>query len=795
MATGMYHHARGALPPQTSGFVGREAEVAGVLGLLRQSRLVTVTGPGGVGKSRLAVRTADRVAGDFTDGVHFIELSAVRGPGILVPTLVNELASRRAASGLGRPQQLDQLLSVVRERELLLILDTCEHLVDECAEVADGILRGAPGITILATSRQPLDAAGEAVFQLSPLPVPEPGSAAAGTSDAVALFEQRAAAVLPGFTVTPQNLADVITVCRRLDGIPLAIELATVRLRALPLRQMAGRIDDRLRLLTGGRRSGTPRHQTLRAAIEWSFSLCTPAERQVWTRLSVFAGGFDISAAEHVCAGGGLAAGEIAPAVIALVDKNVLARGAAGPPGDALLSDPAVPGTLAFVLPATLREFGAERLHLADLEPAGTEPPGTESAGTESPGSQPPGTELARTAPPGSQPASYRPAGPRSGGHGPAGRLLSPRRPGVRAPGPAAPTEPVGQAESAVRRRFIAHYLTLAERFERAPAASQLGQYKRLRREHANLRAAFDYALELPGNDGAAVVLATSLFAYWRLSSQLKEAEYWLDQVAGRCPERSVTRARVLAARGYIRVLLGDFPGGQTDAEAAVAMAASYGDMAAGGRGYSALHRALAFSGSHDEALEAGRSAAACLTAAGDTLGLAQLDVVDAMLRLQAGQAAQCCESATRGLARLGDDERWCAAQLHVMLALGLFLCGDIDGARLPASQALEMQHQGNDVIGMAFSLGTLAFIAAGEGRYQRTAWLLGASAPLWERAGRWYTGSPAFESLHQVAERVARAGLGDEQFWRLRAAGAAAPAGEAVNRALGDTDEDGRLS
>jgi predicted ATPase len=786
MATGMYHHARGALPPQTSGFVGREAEVAAVLVLLRQSRLVTVTGPGGVGKSRLAVRTADRVADDFTDGVHFIELSAVRGPGVLVPTLVNELASRRVAGGLGRPEQLDQLLSVIRERELLLVLDTCEHLVDECAEVADGILRGAPGITILATSRQPLDAAGEAVFRLSPLPVPEPGSAAAGTSDAVALFEQRAAAVLPGFTVTPQNLADVITVCRRLDGIPLAIELATVRLRALPLRQMAGRIDDRLRLLTGGRRSGTPRHQTLRAAIEWSFSLCTPAERQLWTRLSVFAGGFDISAAEHVCAGGGLAAREIAPAVIALVDKNVLARGAASAPGDALLPAPAVPGAHAFVLPATLREFGAERLHLADLEPAGTEPACTAPAGT---------------APAGTQPVSYRPVGPRSGGHGPAGRLLSPRRPGGRGPEsaaqpePAARTEPAGQAESAVRRRFIAHYLTLAERFERAPAASQLGQYQRLRREHANLRAAFDYALELPGNDGAAVVLATSLFVYWRLSSQLKEAEYWLDQVAGRCPERSVARARVLATRGYVRVLLGDFPGGRTDAEAAVAMAASYGDMAAGGRGYSALHRALAFSGSPDEALEAGRSAAACLTAAGDTLGLAQLDVVDAMLRLQAGQAAQCCESATRGLARLGDDERWCAAQLHVMLALGLFLCGDIDGARLPASQALEMQHQGNDVIGMAFSLGTLAFIAAGEGRYQRTAWLLGASAPLWERAGRWYTGSPAFESLHQVAERVARADLGDELFWRLRAAGAAAPAGEAVNRALGDTDEDGRLS
>ena len=746
MATGTSYRLPGTLPPQTSGFVGRETEVARAHALLRRSRLVTVTGPGGVGKTRLAVRVAGQMTGDFSDGVHFIELSAVRDPGQLGHALAAGLAQPGLDAGDAGPgAPAEGLLGYLRERRLLLIFDTCEHLVDGCAALADAILRAAPGVTILATSRQPLDAAGEATFRLGPLPLPDPGSSRAGNGDAVELFAQRAAAAVPGFAVTPDNLADVITVCRRLDGIPLAIELAAVRLRALPLRQMAGRIDDRLRLLTGGRRSGTPRHQTLRAAIEWSYSLCTPAEQLLWARLSVFADGFDMAAAEEVCAGGALATAEIAPAVIALVDKNVLVRGEHRDTAAGMRADSGHP---AFLLPDTLREFARDRLHQADLGPGGA------------------------------YPAAPRPPEPPTVTVG----LDRRRPPGER--GPRAP-DTMGQAEAAVRSRFVAYYLALAERFEHAPVAGQAAQYQRLRREHANLRAAFDYALELPGNDGAAVTLATSLFVYWQVSGQLREAEYWLDQAAERCPERSAARARVLATRGYVRVLLGDFPAGRADAEAAVAMAATFGDMAVSGRGYSALHRALTFSGNLAEAQQAAGSATQCLTAAGDTLGLAQLDVVDAMLGLQAGEPARCRRSAARGLSRLGGDELWCAAQLHAMAALGLFLQGDIEGAKGPAWHALERQHQVGDVTGTAFSFAALAFIAAGERRYERTAWLLGASSPLWELTGRWYTGSPAFESLHQVAERVARAGLGEDRFWLLRAAGAAASLDHAVERAL----------
>ena len=776
MATGTSYRTPGKLPPQTSGFVGRVAELGRARDLLRESRLVTITGPGGVGKTRLAVRVASEAAAGFRDGARLIELSGVRDPGLLMHTVAAELTLAELSNAeANQGSQADTLLGFIRDRELLLVLDTCEHLVDACATLADSILPAAPGVTILATSRQPLDASGEAVLQLLPLPVPDPGDESAGKADVVELFAQRAAAAAPGFTVTPENLADVITVCRRLDGIPLAIELATVRLRALPLRQMAERIDDRLRLLTGGRRSGTPRHQTLRAAIEWSYSLCTPTEQLLWERLSVFAGGFDIVAAEAVCAGGELATEEIVPTLISLVDKNVLVSERAPDPGQPEGGKPDEP---AFRMLDTIREFGAERLHLAANH-------GPASHGAASHGA-------ASHAAAGNGDTSHAAAN-----HGAATRGASTHRATTRAVARRRPVQAgrewtgddVGQAEAAVRRRFIAHYLALAELFEREPTADQVGQYRRLRREHANLRAAFDYALGLPGNEGAAIVLATSLFVYWRISGLLREAEYWLDRVLERCPKGSVVRARVLSTRGYVRTLLGDFANGRADAEAAIEMAAVFSDLATAGRAHSTLHRVLTYSGNLAEAQAAADAAASCLTSVGDTLALAQLDLVNALLRLQEGELDLCYESVTRGLDRLPEDEVWCTAYLLGLQSLGLFLRGDFDRAWPSARRSLQMRSELREEVGIAFGLGTMAFIAAGQGRYERTTWLFGASAPLWERSGRWYTGAPAFEALHGVAERVARNRLGEDRFWELHAAGAAAPVDHAVERALGDDD------
>ncbi len=326
----------GLLPAEATSFVGRAAELAGITALLRTARMVTVVGPAGVGKTRLSLRAAAVAARRFPDGAWLADLAGVTDPDLLVPAVA-------AALGLHQTRQSRtlgaSLLGYLRGRRLLLILDTCEHLVDACAAFADAVLRAAPGVTLLATSRQPLDAQGEHAYPLLPL---------AAESDAADLFAQRAAAVVPGFTVTPQNRADVVRLCRRLDGIPLAIELAAVRLRALPLAELASQLESGIRLLTVSRRGTSPRHQTLRAAVEWSYRLCTPAERALWERLSVFAATFDVSGAEEVCADDDPPQGQVVHALVGLVDKSVVLRDQADPSRYRLLS--------------ALREFGADQL-------------------------------------------------------------------------------------------------------------------------------------------------------------------------------------------------------------------------------------------------------------------------------------------------------------------------------------------------------------------------------------------------------------------------------------------------
>lgn len=333
----------GQLPAETTGFVGRTSELATLCALLSGSRLVTVTGAGGVGKTRLALRAAARSASRYAHGVVLTELSGLDDP---------QLLPHAVASALGLGQQdsrtrLEAISGYLRERELLLILDTCEHVIDECALFAEAVLRRAPRVTILATSRQPLDVPGESTYPLSPLPVPEQGDAPS-PGDAVELFAQRAAAALAEFEVTDANRAQVIQLCRQLDGIPLAIELAAVRLRALEIGELARRLDHRLRILAGGRRGTAARHQALRDAIGWSYDLCTGGEQTLWARLSVFAGPFSMQAAEETCAGGELTRDAILDTLISLVDKSVLILQAGPVPCYGMLG--------------TIREYGAERL-------------------------------------------------------------------------------------------------------------------------------------------------------------------------------------------------------------------------------------------------------------------------------------------------------------------------------------------------------------------------------------------------------------------------------------------------
>ncbi|WP_329298612.1 regulator [Streptomyces sp. NBC_00659] len=302
--------APGNLPLELDAFVGRSAELARLAEALETVRLVTVTGMGGVGKTRFATHAA---AGTYPrDGVWRVDLSAVQEPELVEYAVAEALGLTDHTAKPVRRTLLDHLAG----RRLLLVLDGFEHLVDVSASLAGELLRRAPGLRVLAVGRRPLGIAGERVFPLAPL----------AAAEAVELFADRAAARVPGFALDEGNSSDVRELCRRLDGIPLALELAAGRVGALAPAQLLARLEDRFRLLTGGVRDAPPRHQTLRTAIGWSHELCTPAERLLWARLSVFAGQFDLEAAEYVCSGDGLHADDVLDVLGELLAQSVLSR-------------------------------------------------------------------------------------------------------------------------------------------------------------------------------------------------------------------------------------------------------------------------------------------------------------------------------------------------------------------------------------------------------------------------------------------------------------------------------------
>jgi predicted ATPase len=297
------------LPAQLTSFIGREKEVAEVRRLLATTRLLTLTGSGGTGKTRLSLRVAEEFCGDassephYSDGVWFVELAPVTDPA-LVPQTVATVLGLRDETGQALTERLAGFL---RDKQVLLILDNCEHLLEGCARLSDTLLRAAPNVKIIASSREALGIAGETTYHVPSLATPggQPSEIKTQPSDllqyaAVRLFVERAAAAKPGFTLNDSNAPVVAQVCARLDGIPLAIELAAARVRALPVEQIAARLDDRFRLLTGGSRTALPRQQTLRALIDWSHALLTEPERVLLRRLSVFAGGWTLEAAEVV---------------------------------------------------------------------------------------------------------------------------------------------------------------------------------------------------------------------------------------------------------------------------------------------------------------------------------------------------------------------------------------------------------------------------------------------------------------------------------------------------------------
>jgi predicted ATPase/class 3 adenylate cyclase/DNA-binding CsgD family transcriptional regulator len=324
------------LPVQLASFVGREAEMHDVRQLLADDRLVTLTGAGGAGKTRLAVEVAARIAPEFRDRVSYVDLAPITDPGV-VPVAV--------ARALGLPDQpgrstMDTLLRFVRDRQMLVVLDNCEHLLDASAELVIALLGRAPGLTVLATSREAIGVAGEVSWRVPSLSLAD---------DAIELFTDRARLAQTGFTVTDDNAAVVAEICQRLDGMPLAIELAAARVRALSLVEILDGLHDRFRLLTGGARTAVRRQQTLRASVDWSHALLTEPERILFRRLAVFLGGFDFDAAQAVAASGAVERYQVLDQLTLLVDKSLVVADNSG-------------GRTRYRLPETVRQYALEKL-------------------------------------------------------------------------------------------------------------------------------------------------------------------------------------------------------------------------------------------------------------------------------------------------------------------------------------------------------------------------------------------------------------------------------------------------
>src|SRR5271154_6306246 len=313
------------LPYQLTSFIGRQQEIAQLKGLVTANRLVTLTGAGGAGKSRLAMEVAGQLLDAFADGVWRVDPAALSDAKVLPQAVaaaltLNEQPARPVIETLG-----DYLAS----KRLLLVLDNAEHLLDACARLLDVVLARSPYATVIVTSRERLGMAGELTYRVPSLRVPGPGDNLAPdallTYEGIRLFVDRARLLRPDFSVTSENATSLASICYRLDGIPLAIELAAPRLRSMSVEELNHRLDQRFTLLTDGSQTELPRHRTLRSMIDWSYDLLTDVEQAMLRRVSVFAGGWTLAAAEQVCAGGAIETNDVINLLESLTDKNLVA--------------------------------------------------------------------------------------------------------------------------------------------------------------------------------------------------------------------------------------------------------------------------------------------------------------------------------------------------------------------------------------------------------------------------------------------------------------------------------------
>ena len=725
---------RNNLPAQLARFIGRDQEVAELRVLVESSRLVTLTGAGGSGKTRLGLQVAAGLLDGSGDGVWLVELAAVSEEDAVASAICGALGIAAQPGRLA----LDTLLDALAPQDMLIVLDNCEHLIGGCAKAADAVLRRCPGVHLMATSREPLGIGGETVYPVPPLSLPGPGDsdlAAAMSCDAVALFADRARAQGARLPVDEQTAPLVVSICRRLDGLPLAIELAAARLRSLSLRGLADRLDQRFRLLTGGSRTGLPRQQTLRATVEWSYWLLHGAEQQLLGRLSVFAEGFDLDAAEAVCGFGGIEVFEVAGLLGSLVDKSLVV---AEPAGEALR----------YRLLETIRQFAAEQLAQA----------GGDEAAAAAAAHCAHYLSVAET-------AALHLTGPDQGSW--LARLDTDQANLRRAAGHAA-SRPGGTVQ--VLRLGVA-----------------LRRYWRVR--HRGEEA---LALLRPVLDRPAARADPELFAAAVLTAAIA-ARFFDIAVALQLGDQAVTLARQLdtsrllieslAALSSFCFLAGEPERGLSSGQEAVERARQLGDDVLLGESLTAY----LLCGDFTDLAHAGpllSEALACTQRSGDHLYASFLTNNAAMLALRAGDipaARAYLQQAAQALRAIGNEE-----DPHLSVNLGLILRqdNDLDAARSSFEAGLRMSRRNGDRFGIAYASLGLACLAADTGGWHRAAVLHGIAQAFLDRTGQpWQEPEARYrqDSLDQVRGR-----LGHEQFERAYASGMTLRSAEALDLAAG---------
>ncbi|MFE5946097.1 ATP-binding protein [Streptomyces sp. NPDC056480] len=727
---------RSNLPAELNRFVGRTTEQAALTALLDASRLVTVVGVGGVGKTRLALRAATRVQKRYSDGVRLAELAPLRDPELIEYALVEALD---LTDHTPRPPR-EVLVEHLAERRTLLVVDGFEHLVEDCAPLVRELLEHAPGLTVLAIGRRPLRVAGEAVFPLAPLgeedamtllaeraaeagapSLPGPGAgrgagAGAGVGAGAGAGALRGVPASAGASVrrgtdaarpgvpggragvpAPAGGRDAVReLCRRLDGIPLALELAAGRLPLLSVEQMLYRLDDRFRLLTDGARGALPRHQTLRTAIGWSHELCTPEERLLWARLSVFPGPFDLEAVEYVCGGP-----ELPPERILDLLGGLLAQ--------SLLTREDTPTGSAYRMLDTVSAYGAEWLAALD------------------------DTER-------------------------------------------------------MRRRHRDWYMGLATWCELewfSPRQPEVAALTEAALPH--LRAALELCLELPEDAHLAQHLAGTLWFAWVGCGRLSEGRHWLDRALALESGHEEARLKALWVLGYVAVLQGD-------GTAAVAALHECGERARSSRNALAeayaTHRMGCLALLTDDMPRAEELIGRALDAYRE-LGELNSNVLMAQIELAMARAFRGDQEGAGALSREVREvceergELWARAYALYVLGYLAWTRGAFGEARELLTECVAINDSFRDLVGLVLAIELLALVTVSEGDAAEAAVLQGAAVPVWDTVGVRLFGSEAFDVPRALCERQAEEALGAEAYGAAFRAGQGLSAAEAVERAL----------